>query len=96
MIRSILMFIAASLFLSLAATSLHAAGPAISAGEAHSLFLKTDGTVWATGGNYSGELGNGTTTDNFNPEQVLTGVQVVSAGGSHSLFLKKDGTVWAT
>jgi alpha-tubulin suppressor-like RCC1 family protein len=31
---------------------------AISCGAGHSLVLKTDGTVWATGYNYYGQLGN--------------------------------------
>ena len=31
----------------------------ISAGGHHSLILKTDGTVWATGQNNYGQLGNG-------------------------------------
>ena len=34
---------------------------AIAAGGTHSLALKSDGTVWAWGYNYYGQLGNGTT-----------------------------------
>ena len=34
----------------------------IAAGFAHSLVLKTDGTVWASGGNRNGQLGDGTNT----------------------------------
>ena len=70
---------------------------AISAGWGHSLFLKTDGAVWATGRNDSGELGDGTFTDrnDFDPVLVMDGVSDISAGG-HSLFQKTDGTVWAT
>jgi hypothetical protein len=70
---------------------------AISAAYSHSLFLKTDGTVWASGANWSGQLGDGTTTySRSTPIQVMTGVAAVSAGGSHSLFRKTDGTVWAS
>ncbi len=69
---------------------------AISAGDGHSLFLKTDGTVWAAGANSSGQLGDGTTTSRRTPVQALNGVQAISAGSSLSLFLKTDGTVWAT
>ena len=63
----------------------------------HSLFLKSDGTVWACGSNSSGQLGDGTTSQRNTPVQVsgLTGIKAISAGGVHSLFLKSDGTVWA-
>lgn len=72
---------------------------AIAAGKSnscHSLFLKSDGTVWACGYNANGQLGDGTTTNRFSPVQVLnlTNVINIKAGTSHSLFLKSDGTVW--
>ena len=35
---------------------------AISAGNAHNLALRDDGTVWAWGSNPYGQLGNGTST----------------------------------
>lgn len=70
----------------------------VAAGYWHSLALKNDGTVWAWGANYSGELGNGSTggTSNF-PVQVsgLTNVIAIEAGESFSLALKSDNTVWA-
>ena len=74
---------------------------AISAGYAHSLALKSDGTVWAWGFNGVGELGNGTTNTSSNvPVQVsqvsgLTGVVAIGAGSDHNLAVKSDGTVWA-
>ena len=40
---------------------LNADATAISAGLEHSMVLKKDGTVWATGWNYNGQLGDGTT-----------------------------------
>jgi hypothetical protein len=77
---------------------------AIAAGANHTVFLKNDGTVWATGDNGSGELGDGSTTDNLRAEQVLdsttggqfTNISAISTGYNHSVFLKNDGTVWAT
>lgn len=71
---------------------------ALSAGgnvsRSHSLFLKVDGSVWATGSNSAGQFGDGTTTTSSTPVQVLAGVAALSAGSSHSLFLKPDGTAW--
>jgi alpha-tubulin suppressor-like RCC1 family protein len=67
-----------------------------SSGGAHTLFLKGDGTVWACGANWYGQLGNGTTTDSHIPVQVpISGIIAVSASVGHTLFLKSDGTVWA-
>ena len=71
---------------------------AIAAGYGHSLALKSDGTVWAWGNNYDGQLGNGTNTDSDCPSQMsnLTGVVAISAGDGHSLALKSGGAVWAS
>jgi alpha-tubulin suppressor-like RCC1 family protein len=70
---------------------------AVAAKAEFSLFLKSDGTVWACGSNTYGELGNGTNQNSNIPVQVpgLTGIVKISAGFFHSLFLKNDGTVWA-
>ncbi|MEP7265939.1 MAG: hypothetical protein ABI772_15655, partial [Bacteroidota bacterium] len=67
-----------------------------SSGGSFTLFLKNDGTVWATGANASGQLGNGDTLNVFSPVQLdsLSDIIAVSAGASHSLFLKSDSTVW--
>ena len=51
----------------------HAGAQAIAAGGRHSMVLKTDGTVWATGGNYWGQFGDGTTNDEHNLVKVLSG-----------------------
>jgi RHS repeat-associated protein len=70
----------------------------VSAGVGYnSLALKSDGTVWAWGANYYGELGDGTTTSRSTPVQVLnlTGVKALVTAQLHDLALKNDGTVWA-
>ncbi|AEC01563.1 fimbrillin family protein [Parasphaerochaeta coccoides] len=78
---------------------------AVSAGSYHTMILKKDGTLWATGRNYDGQLGDGTTTSRTTPVQVkasptfgdfMTNVKAVSAGGFHTMILKKDGTLWVT
>ena len=63
----------------------------------HSVALKNDGTVWAWGYNFFGQLGDGSETNRSTPAQVkgLSGVMAVSAGLGHSIAVKQDGTVWA-
>jgi alpha-tubulin suppressor-like RCC1 family protein len=70
----------------------------ISTGYAFSVALRTDGTVWAWGGNNHGELGNGTDEGGYLPRRVLglpPGIVQVSAGIRHSLAVASDGSVWA-
>ena len=70
---------------------------AIAAGYAHSMVLKQDGSVWVTGKNDFGQLGNGHKTFESKFVQVISsGTQVVAAGDQHSMVLKYDGSVWAT
>lgn len=76
-------------------SGLQAAIPAISSGDSHSLFLKSNGTAWACGKNNDGQIGNGGFGSEYTPVQVMSDVQAISAGDAHSLFLKSDGTVWA-
>lgn len=68
----------------------------IRCGYDHYLALKSDGTVWAWGNNYFGQLGNGDTAGAYNdtPAQVLTGAVAIAALIQGSLALKGDGTVW--
>jgi alpha-tubulin suppressor-like RCC1 family protein len=74
------------------------AGPpvtSISCGSAHSLFSKSDGSLWSMGDNSYGQLGLGLPPTNANlPTQILSsGVQRVAAGANHSLFLA-GGSLW--
>jgi len=63
----------------------------------YGLALRSDGTVWSWGFNYSGQLGDGTNTQRLLPVQVLglNNIVQVSAGSSHAFALRSDGTVWA-
>lgn len=68
-----------------------------SAGASHSLAVRSDGTLWAWGGNTFGQLGIGNQTYKSSPTQVgsLTTWQDVACGGDFSAALKTDGTLWA-
>ncbi|WP_422614016.1 RCC1 domain-containing protein, partial [Bifidobacterium indicum] len=75
---------------------------AISAGYRHSLALTGDGTAYAWGYNYYGQLGRtdvSTGSSSATPGRVSTPAGVaftaISAGDSHSLALTGDGTAYA-
>ena len=69
----------------------------VSAGSDYSLILKSDGSVWAWGLNYHGQLGIGSNNNSNVPVQVsaLSDLVSVSTETHHSLALKSDGSVWA-
>ena len=67
---------------------------ALSTGNASSVALRADGTVWGWGSNDHGELGDGTKTDRPRPVQAgVTRVVAVSSRGPHTLALIADGTL---
>ena len=68
---------------------------AISAGSWHSLYVKTDNTLWAIGQNHVGQLGDSTTTDSNISMQIDSNVTTVSGGGGHTLYLKTNGALMA-
>jgi len=69
---------------------------AIAAGLDYTVALRNDGTVWAWGYNWAGQLGDGTTTNRSTPVQVqnLSNVTAITTGNEFAVALRNDGTVW--
>jgi alpha-tubulin suppressor-like RCC1 family protein len=69
-----------------------------SAGLAHSLGVRANGSLWAWGRNSYGRLGDETTTSRSSPVSVVGGFSdwvSASAGGYHSLGVRANGSLWA-
>ena len=70
---------------------------AIGGGAVHTIALKSDGTVWAWGSNYDGQIGDGTYSERDNPVQV-NGLQekitAISAGCYQNIAIASDATIW--
>ena len=67
------------------------------AARSHSMVLKQDGSVWATGKNDFGQLGDGSTTGSTRFVQVVASrAKAVAASIRFSMVLKQDGKVLAT
>ena len=62
-----------------------------------SLALKQNNTLWGWGGNNNGQLGNGTTTNNFTPTQIGTDTdwEKINIDLFTSAGIKTNGTLWA-
>lgn len=70
----------------------------LSAGSAHSLGVRTNGTAWAWGLGSFGRLGDYSTICRSSPVSVIGGFTdwcQVSAGSTHSLGIRTNGTAWA-
>jgi Regulator of Chromosome Condensation (RCC1) repeat protein/carbohydrate binding protein with CBM4/9 domain/regulator of chromosome condensation (RCC1) repeat-containing protein len=63
----------------------------------HTLYIHSDGSLWASGNNSFGELGDGTTGSGTTaPELIVaSNVTAIAVGQYHSLFVKADGSLWA-
>ncbi|MDR1117168.1 MAG: hypothetical protein LBL09_02850 [Oscillospiraceae bacterium] len=69
----------------------------VEAGDAHTVVLKSDGTVWAWGDNSSGQLGNSSMASSDTPVRVgsLEGISSISTSGDGtSAAVDMDGGVW--
>jgi alpha-tubulin suppressor-like RCC1 family protein len=68
----------------------------INGGAGFMAILKADGSLWSSGYNAYGQLGNGTQTMNGSPLQAGTNNDwtTLSVGGDHTAGIKADGTLW--
>ena len=68
----------------------------LDSGSNHTVAIHQDGTLWAWGANFEGEVGDGTTTSKDVPVLISSATNWVSisAGHAHNLALKSDGTLW--
>lgn len=65
---------------------------------AHTLAIKSDGTLWVWGDNSKGQLGDGTTVNKSSPIQIGTDTNwayVNGTWGLNSFAIKTDGTLWS-
>jgi alpha-tubulin suppressor-like RCC1 family protein len=69
----------------------------IGSGGQQTFAIKTDGTLWAWGGNNFGTLGTGNTTYYSSPKQIgaLTTWSDIAPRNNYVIAVKTDGTLWA-
>jgi alpha-tubulin suppressor-like RCC1 family protein len=67
-----------------------------STGYSHSLFVRSDGSLWGMGDNSLGQLGVSAITSTNQPVMILaSGVPNCFASDYYSFFIKTDGSLWA-
>lgn len=69
-------------------------------GNYNTFAIKNNGTLWATGDNVYGQLGNGTfgfanVSYTFIPIGTATNWKEISANSQHTIGLRTNGTLWA-
>ena len=63
--------------------------------QSNAFAIKKDGSLWAWGNNFSGQLGDRTRENRTLPVKIMDDVISVSCLNVMSLALKTDGTLWA-
>ena len=69
----------------------------VTAGFSCTMAIKTNGTLWAWGNNWAGQLGDGSRGNTSVPVKIDSdiGWRAVAPGFAHTVALKTDGTLWA-
>jgi len=95
-IHAIFCFFCSVMLLSVIAhKNVYAETQTISASSDASFAIRETGELMSWGGNFFGQLGDGTTTDRYSPLQIMEDVIAVSAGDFHALAIKSDNSLWA-
>ena len=68
----------------------------VGCGSSHTMAINSNGTLWTTGDNSNGQLGNGTNTNLMNPVPIGPMNECIAAasGQFHAAAVKRDGTLW--
>lgn len=69
----------------------------VSCGYYHTGAIKSDGTLWLWGYNYTGQLGNDNNTNVSSPVQTITAGNnwsKLSCGSNYTAAIKSNGTLW--
>ena len=72
-------------------------GQRLAAGGQYSVSIRPDGTLWASGNNFVGQLGDGTRVDQPIPVQIGTAntwERVAASPTGHTAAIRTDGTLW--
>ena len=72
---------------------------AVAIGQDNASYLRDDGTIWTTGMNSYGQLGDGTTNASTGTLTQVVGTNKyvdVSVGYQFTIGLKNDGTIWGS
>ena len=67
----------------------------VSVGNQHYAYIDNAGTLWASGWNDYGQIGDGTTNRRLTPVRIMDNATQVSAGTYHTAVIKTDGSLWA-
>ena len=67
----------------------------VAIGNDYTLAIKSDGSLWAQGGNWLGQLGDDTRVTRYAPVKVMDNVVSVAAAELCSHAIKGDGSLWA-
>ena len=68
----------------------------VTAGGQHSLFIKSDGSLWGMGWGLLGQLGTASRTQINLPAQMATNVVAAAAGYYNTFFVTANGDLWGT